>query len=228
MDVTTLHIAVWLATWVGTGFVYVLMIRRGINYVSRPGWVALYFTAATGLAAWPVREQLLPSLQALRPWHALLVGGATAVHVVGILALRAYVGPSELARRHPHIYWLRLDRRYLISKPFEILFQQALVLVLMLLLTERGFSVLACIACFVVLFPALHVPIVPLVGPTFGWYYVTASGVAAVVFPILIAARPDGYVFTYVLHGLFYFASAAVITLFARGRAQTRSTVSRR
>jgi len=212
MGSIALELAGWLAVWIATGLVYVWLVRRGITYVSRPLAVAAYFAVATALAAWPFRDLLAAPLGALRPWHGLALAGVIGLQLATYRILRKN-GPSARASQHPHIYWLRLDGNYHVSKPFEILFQQTLVLVLVRLITTNGGTLGACIGCFLVVFPALHVPIVPLVGRTFGLYYLAWSFVAAVVFPIVITSRPDGFVFTALGHWLFYLASSVVFTL---------------
>lgn len=209
MSSTWIEIAGWALLWVATGTVYVLMVRRGIDYVRQPGWVALYFAAASFLVALPFREVLAPRLASLRVGHGILLAVTICLQIVGYrFGARRWTAPASLIRAYPHIYWLPMDPRYHVSKPFEILFQQTLVVSLVSLLATHGWSLAGIIPVMVGVFALLHVPIIPLVGRFFGLYYLGASIIAAVAFPWLILARSDGFVFVYCAHWLFYLLSA--------------------
>lgn len=215
MSQTWIELAGWALLWLAIGTVYVFLVRRGIDYVRQPGWVALYFAAASILAALPFREVLTPRFASLRAWHAALLGLTILFQVAGYrFAARRWPRPERLIRAYPHIYWLPLDPRYHVSKPFEILFQQILVVSLVSLLAARGWSLAAIIAIMIAMFALLHVPIVPLVGQFFGLYYLGCAMLAAIVFPWLILARPDGFVLVYCAHWLFYLCSSLLFRRF--------------
>lgn len=198
-----------MAAWVAVGVVFVLLVRRGVNYLDRYPITALYFALATIVVATPFRDMLLPLLQELRPFHGVLFLFVLGLHVFVYHWLpRRLRRPGALIHAYPHIYWLRLDQRYNVSKPVEILFQQTLFVSLVLLFERSGMPRLGWNLLLVGLFASLHIPIVPLVGRYFGLYYLGSSIIAAIVFPAVILWRPDGFVYSYLLHWLYYLASA--------------------
>lgn len=210
-----IEICSWALVWLATGTVYVFLVRRGIDYVRQPGWVALYFACASLLAALPFREVLAPRIDALRWWHGALLLLTIFLQVsLYRVGARRWRGSARLIRAYPHIYWLPLDMRYHLSKPFELLFQQTLIVSLVSLLAANGWTVIRIIPVMIGVFALLHVPIIPLVGRFFGMYYLVGSIVAAVLFPAIILAIPDGFVYVYCGHWLFYLASALVFRRF--------------
>ncbi|MCA9726495.1 MAG: hypothetical protein KC729_02365 [Candidatus Eisenbacteria bacterium] len=199
----------WAASWVLGGAIFVLLVRRGVTYVDYYGVTAIYFALATVAVAVPFRHVLLPLAHQLRPIHAVLLAIVVGLHVWVYRWLpRRIPRPEALIRAYPHVYWLRLDPRYNVSKPFEILFQQVLFIALVLILAGTGWNRLVWNGALIVMFGALHVPIIPMVGRYFGLYYLWSSMVAALVFPAVILAAPDGFVYAYLLHWLYYLASS--------------------
>ena len=209
----------WMAAWVGVGTIFVLLVRRGVNYLDRYPLTALYFLLATVVVAAPFRGLLVPLLHELRPIHAVLFAIVLGLHVLVYRWLpRRMARPEALIRAHPHIYWLRMDQRYNVSKPVEILFQQILFVSLVLLLERSSMPRIGWNLLLIALFASLHIPIIALVGRYFGLYYLGSSLVAAVLFPAVILSRPDGFVYSYLLHWLYYLASAVFFWMRRTGR----------
>jgi len=199
----------WMAAWVAVGTVFVLLVRRRVNYLDRYPITAAYFLLATVVVAAPFRELLVPLLHEIHPMHLVLFGIVLRAHVLVYRLLpRRVARPESLIRAYPHIYWLRMDQRYNVTKPVEILFQQTLFVSLVLLLDRSGMPRVGWNLLLVAIFASLHIPIIALVGRYFGLYYLGSSIVAAILFPAIILWRPDGFVYSYLLHWLYYLASA--------------------
>jgi hypothetical protein len=224
----------WMASWVAVGAVFVLLVRRRVNYIDRYPITAAYFALATIVVAIPFRPVISPLLHELRPIHGLFFAIVAGLHVLVYRWLPGRVDrPEALIRAYPHIYWLRLDQRYNVSKPFEILFQQTLFVTLVLLLERSGWPRIGWNALLIGLFASLHIPIIPLVRRYFGLYYLGSSIVAAILFPAVILSRPDGFVYSYLLHWLYYLASsvffwtyAPSVTIEAAGTSVTKNSTS--
>ena len=205
---------VWVGLWllVGTGFV--LLVRAGFDYIRGFWATALYFAAGTlaaGRLFWTLLE---PRIRCLEPEYALWGCGAVAVYLLVHLWLRrTRVVDPRVTERYPHIYWLRLDDRYIISKAFEVLFQQTMVLTLTLFLSRLGYRGWTLSLFFMVTFALVHVPIAKLVGPFFGRYYFLSSLGGAVLFPQMILASQYGHVHSYIFHLGYYIASTVLFSV---------------
>jgi hypothetical protein len=199
------QILLWGALWLAGGTLFVLLVRRGMTYVDRPLTIAVFFFVLSVLVALPFRDLLLPRLAELEPVHGVLVLGLVGFQV-GTYAVtrRRLPRPERLIDANRHIYFLRMDDRYLVSKSFEILFQQTLLASLVLVLVDAGLSTSRIVIACVTLFAVAHVPLLKLVGRVFGVFYIVSAAVAAAVFPLLIAGVEAGIAYSYVLHSLFY------------------------
>ena len=112
--------------------------------------------------------------------------------------------PDALITRHPEEFYLRMDYRYLVPKSFEVLFQQLVIVVLTLLLSETGLSVTAVVFAFLGIFGLLHLPMLLVIGRGPGLYYGVASVTLAAAFPVLILRVESGFLYSYAAHWFFY------------------------
>jgi len=218
------QLILWLVLWLAGGASFVVLVRRGIDYVTHPLRVAAAFVGLTLILVqpfWPLVRTRVAETSPVAGLAIVAVAGiAVAVHALLRTRLRR---PAAFIAAHPHIYWLRLDDRYLVSKPFEILFQQTLLVSLVCVLDARGTSTTGIVLACMALFGASHVLLFRLVGRLFGWYYLLSSMVAAVVFPIVVLHVRDGIVWSLSAHWLFYVASAAAFWLvLSRGDSRAR------
>ncbi|MEZ4650849.1 MAG: alpha/beta hydrolase-fold protein [Candidatus Eisenbacteria bacterium] len=208
----------WVAVWVGIGGGFVLLVRKGLDYVH--GWhtTSVYFSLGVAVAALLFRGPLQPVLAALRPADVvwILVGLGIQLGVVWF-ARRNGRPPEKRITDAPHVYWLRGDPRYAFSKTFEILFQQTMLVALVHALAAAGFGRAMIVLLAVPVFGLVHVPITRLVGRYFGTYYFAFSLVAAVLMPLLILSGPHGFVLSYLLHVGFYAGSQLLFWDWSRG-----------
>ncbi|HLC98316.1 MAG TPA: hypothetical protein VJC21_06075 [Candidatus Nanoarchaeia archaeon] len=123
--------------------------------------------------------------------------------------------PSRLIERYPQQFFIQMDYRYLVSKSFDILFQQMMILMLVLWLSQQGFSLSMTMLFSLLLFGGVHIFALIPAGKLFGMYYLIASLLGAVVFPLLVLTVNYGFVYSYALHFFFYTASAVFFWLFA-------------
>jgi len=111
-----------------------------------------------------------------------------------------------------------MDYRYLVSKSFEVLFQQLVIVALTLLLAATGLSMMGIVLTFLLLFGVLHLPMLLIVGTRLGLAYALAAATFAVVFPVLILRVHDGFVYSYAAHWFAYMLAGAGVWL-SSGRA---------
>ena len=107
-----------------------------------------------------------------------------------------------------------MDYKYLASKPFEILFQQIMILILVLLLSKETFSMTETIFYFVLLFGIVHLLGINIAGKIFGTYFLVMSLIGAIIFPILILNVNYGFMYSFIVHVSFYSISSVLFWLY--------------
>ena len=216
----------WVAVWVGLGGGFVLLVRRSWDYIQ--GWhvTSAYFLVGAALAVALFRAPLHSVVTAFEPFDVswILVGLGIQLLVVWF-ARRNGRPPAKRIDDAPHVYWLRGDPRYAVSKTFEILFQQTMLVALVHILAQAGFSRSTIVLLAVPVFGLVHVPIARLVGRYFGAYYFVFSLIAAVLMPLLILSGPKGFVLSYLLHVGFYAGSQMLFWDWSR-RDRTLVTIA--
>jgi predicted membrane protein len=112
--------------------------------------------------------------------------------------------PIRFLEKYSHISYLRLDYRYLISKSFEIFFQQILIVSLVFMLKNNGFDLFWTTIVFAFLFGFGHIPMIRLEKSFFGIFVFIAAIISSFLFPFLILSFQYGFIYTYIAHWLFY------------------------
>ena len=154
------------------------------------------------------------------------------VYVVTVALYRvarvSFTRPEQLIERNPYELFLTLDYRYLFSKSFELLFQQIMIVVLILTIHRMTATMIHVIVIYGVIFSLAHLPIYPFIGTNekaFRVFYIVASIASAVLFPLLILKIDCGFVYSYAIHLSFY--TLAALILWRRHTRQTRSPDTR-
>jgi len=145
-----LEIALWAALWlIGFGIFFFYLNKKGITYTSFYFATALYFLITTLLLVIPFKSLLLPVLQDFTLTPFVLLGLSFIIEImVYFCAHRFLKKPVRFIHEHPSQYFLKMDYRYLFSKSFEILFQQALIVIFVLILNEYSFSLFQIMILF--------------------------------------------------------------------------------
>ena len=99
---------------------------------------------------------------------------------------------------------LHLDARQALTKIFEILFQQICALLIILGLSELGFSVGWISVIFTIVVFALHIPSPKWFGKIYGNYFLWMSALLAPLIPWLILTFPMGFYMSASLHIFMY------------------------
>lgn len=201
----------WLLAWcLGWGGFYALL-SRDINYISEPAVTVLYFSAVTVAVSFLCRGSILARRDQLRPGFLLVPG------LVCGLGVAVYAGfpllfspPSALIRQNPDMFFLHFSLRYLVSKLFDITFQQTLVLLLVASLARAGLSLRSvCLLC-AVLFGGPHLYLLGRNGIVIGGYFLAFSLLAGLVFPYAIMRFRRGLAYTFSLHLFFYIFTGSI------------------
>ena len=224
-----IDVLLWLLLWVAGWGVDGLRLRRGINYVTRFPVTSLYFLTLTLVIAFLLRATLTRLTAQFTPTPfivlALVYLVTIAIYRVGRTRLTR---PDQLIARNPYELFLTLDYRYLFSKSFELLFQQIMIVLLILTIHDLTPVMIHVIVIYGVIFPLAHLPIYPFIGTNekaFRVFYLIASVTSAILFPLLIMRVDYGFVYTFAIHLSFY--TLAGLILWGRTERPKRNTDTR-
>ena len=197
----------WLAGW-GVAF---WLIRKGITYVENYLITSLAFLSFSALlvVSFGRRYEPLTRNPTALPFLVLLLAVVVTIALYAVCP-RYFKRPDALIAKHPEEFYLRMDYRYLVSKSFEVLFQQLVIVALTLLLAATGLTRTGIVLAFLVLFGLLHLPMLRVIGGGLGIYYTIASATLAVVFPLLILRVHYGFVYSYAAHWFSYMLAGAL------------------
>ena len=197
------------AAWIASNLGYYLLlpavgIRPGYNVA--PFAVGLYYTAWIAIAVvafWPMYRNWTPFQNPMRAYIFLFA-------FVAAVAAFALFGLPKL----PSIIWteswdapelMLANEWYFLPKSIEILFQQLLIVALVLALAANNYAISTIAVVCAILFGSAHL-LLGFGGLPFG--YVVRFAAAAVafglLFPHLILRVPNGFAYSYALHWLYY------------------------
>lgn len=205
----TLLLILWICVWAGA---FYILIPQGVNYLERSWIFALYFlgAAAIGYLLFQSEIQTVLTMDALPIFPFALLAAVVIIIVGTYRTTKKHIpkpAEAEFIPNGPNPYFLTLDNRYIVSKSCEILFQQFVIAVLVILLLRSGLSLWQTMATFAVLFGVVHLPLLRTGNRFWGWYFTLFAIGSSVVFPPLISKVPYGFVYTYIIHWMFYTVS---------------------
>lgn len=192
--------------FVGWGGYYFLLQRRGIDFEHRHWITTLYFVVVGTVVAVTFRDY---TIRALVPFAAVPVIVAAlyllAQYWVNVWLQTKFVVPTEYLARFPDRNYLSVSNTRLIAKSVEILAQQVFIVLLIMFLRDAGLSLVQIVLGFMFLFGILHIP---LIQSEWGKWPAAAFAGAVIgfslVFPVIILTIPYGFMYTFVIHWLFY------------------------
>lgn len=105
---------------------------------------------------------------------------------------------------------------YFLPKSIEILFQQLLILALVLALAARGYGLRQISGICALAFGSVHV-LLALGGMPTGYVvrFMLAATAFGLIFPVLILRVPNGLAYSYILHWIYYAVTVAMPRLLA-------------
>lgn len=205
-----LCMGICFATW---GIFYNILHRKlGVNYTEHFWWTSVYFLSAGALVSLIFWQQVSEVLQdgARVPLIALSVF-ISALLVWSLYFPRLVREPKEYLDTYPDRYYLKIDWRRAIAKSTDIAAQQVFIVLLVLFLRDMGLSLYHILPWFLFLFSLLHIPLI--LSEWGKWPALLFAGAVIVfscVFPVLILYVPYGFVYTFMIHWLFYILAATV------------------
>lgn len=212
--------AIWVISDLGY---YLLLPALGIHPSYNAGSIAitLYYVFWVGIAVitfWPLYNRWTTGwatfenrLTSYLVWSLAFVGSTLfAAYLLPLMPPTAWTQPFTQPEVRAATPW------YFLPKSVDILFQQLLVVALVLTLAAQQYSMRRIAVYCAVLFGGMHAFL------AFGdvpWGYVIRFMVAAalfgLVFPHLILRVPNGLAYSYVVHWLYYAITVAMPRVFS-------------
>lgn len=206
MVVQIQYFIVWFLFWfLGWGGFYALPRNRR-DYIKNFGIISGYFLIVSLIIMFYFHDILAPIYANLTLLPIVLLGIFFLFIFLQYFFSNKYLRkPVELLEKfYSHIAFLSLDYRFLVSKSFDILYQQLLIIVLVFLLSNLGLNIILISIIFAIMFGFGHIAIIKMYKGFFGKLIFFAAIVSSFLFPYLILNFKYGFVYTYIIHWLFY------------------------
>jgi|SRR3989344_3473729 len=199
------NILTWALLWgLSWGF-FLLYIYKRIDYIKHFIWTALYFLATAIITSFIFSDYIVRIFENFTPIPFLVLVGVLVIHVFLYFYIPKHLKePEDYFQRYPKRQYLTLDKRRLVSKSMDILAQQLFVVLLVLFLQDAGLSFKQIILSFALVFGIVHLPLIFLERGWPSWYFTIGSILSAILFPILIIKVHYGFVYSYIVHWIFY------------------------
>lgn len=198
---------VWLVATLGY-YTVLPVLGFSLSYNNAPFIIAAYFFVWFLIATTGFRDVLGSLLFENRLWVY-----AATVLAAGVLVPTLLVQVAQLPIPYGAVVSSYSDLFfatpwYFLPKVTDILLQQTLVAVIVLALAEHIQSVRNVALTYAVLFGVPHIALFALSGASLAYATIMTVGAlaSAAFFPYLILKVRNGFVYTFVLHLLFYFA----------------------
>ena len=211
----TILLASWFSLWLSVWGVFIFLLKRGVNYIQTFRLVVGYFLCFSFLAAYIYKPFLFPFFAHLPlkilPFSLLLLFYLLAFI---IYAVGKKIFDKEILEENKQqwMFFATFDNRFLLSKSFDILFQQILLLSLVLFLQNFIQSNLLIILITGIIFGSMHLPMLKTKHNRIAPYFIFFSFLAGVFFSFLILFLPYGFLYSYITHWLFYIFAGIIIT----------------
>jgi hypothetical protein len=204
---------VWACSMAALNVIPPVFFGFNVSYQVYPFLVSAYYLVWLGILL-----LVFPNTtRAVFVDHSLSSFGLLSFFMAGIVLLYGYVFPaiqSQLPASIHAVDFLVGGPGYVLTKIIEILFQQVLIVALILSIASYKNDVLFVAGVYAALFGVAHLALVPKLGVPLTILFFGLALLSAVVFPYLIMKVRNGFVFSYMVHWVAYIAITFVILLF--------------
>ena len=199
----------WIFLWVFFWGVFKLFLLKHIDYIKHYLLTSLYFLFVTVIIAYIFKNDLVDIFSRFSIIPLIVLGITIIFHIVLYLYISKYIKePKNYFELHPDRQYLSLNFKRLFSKSVDILAQQIFIILLAVFLQSAGLNLVQTILIFAAIFGLAHVPLIFIENSWHSWYFTFSAILSAVAFPVLIIEIPYGFVYSYIVHWLFYTITA--------------------
>lgn len=187
----------------------------GINYLDSYLITTIYFILLIGLFIYLFKDEIKPGIYLPSRVQILLVILLYFFLLLFYSILDNIPKISSILDVNPGLYVLITENVYILTKSLEIFYQQITIAILVFLLnfrlnltTKKITHIFTTVFVLLHLFNLLYMPLI------FAIIFILGSFVAGLVFPKMIIKNRDGFIYTYLLHWLFYVVLDATLVIY--------------
>jgi hypothetical protein len=140
--------------------------------------------------------------------------GFLCLFMAGVTLFYGHVLPTAGAALATEPDFIRGGIEYLFVKTIEILFQQVLIMLLILTLASYKDDVWFVSKMYALIFGVAHLALIPRLGLVYTTLFFGASLISAFVFPYIVLRIKNGFVYSYMAHwGAYICMTSAILFL---------------
>jgi hypothetical protein len=181
-----------------------------VTYQEHPFLIASYYLIWLGVLffAFPHMSHEIFFENSLRSY------GFLSFFMAGVTLYYGYVLPAEGIAIATNPDFLRGGPGYLFVKTIEILFQQVLIMLLILTLASYRDDIWFVSKAYAAIFGIAHIALIPKLGLAYTLLFFGAALMSACIFPYIILRIKNGFVYSYIAHWSAYICMTTVIVFF--------------
>lgn len=182
------------------------------EYIDHPHLTFFYFVFSSGILMFiypPVLSFFTP-----RPFPIILALGSVSITYWLYKNLPKIFSGPKIGFPEDHHYWKLLDKKYIIPKFMEIIFQQTFFGAVMLLIMDNYKLSVSVMVLGALSFILAHIPLFVLQGKRIGMFYFMWAILGAPLFAFILIASGSLW-YTIALHMFFYTSLSAFSWLFS-------------
>jgi hypothetical protein len=191
---------IWFIVW---AFFIVVLQKQGVDYSNNYVITSVYFMLViTGLSS-VFRKEIGAYIETFTPRDLLIVSVFSAsMALIYFLANQFLVIPSGIdVSTLP--FAVRIQESFLVSKAFEIMFQQTIFIVSIYYIFDNNVSKWKDIFLFGIFTLLIHVPVL-LVPDSMSIILLSVSFFAGIIFSYCITRFKKGFIYSFMIHYGFY------------------------
>jgi len=194
------------------GFGFFFSNREKFNYIKKYYFTTAYFYFVSFLVVFLFKNDLIILIKPFNPLPFVLLVCLYIFNIfIYFITIKTLQKPQFLKNySNSHLQFLDMDFRYLLAKSGDILLQEVLMVTGIVLLSEIHLSLSQTTVFFVIIFTLLHL---------LYWYQITKKKhvpnsvarffvifpfLASLYIPSLVLRISYGFVYSYILHFLYY------------------------
>lgn len=194
-------VIIWFVGW----GVYFTLETKWLYFKNKPELTTVYFFALAVIILTSFEDLIPNSILAFMSFFPVVILAVfyTINHFYFILR-KNFKEPALLIEHHPHDGWLTANRKALFITSGHILFQQSIITLIILNLHSLGFDLKSVILIFMVIFGAIHLPLILIKDSYFTIMFTIGAVLSAVLFPMMLLNFNFGILINYAIHWMFY------------------------
>ena len=200
---------IWFLVW---AFFIVVLQEQGVDYSNHYLITSVYFMLVISSLSSIFRKEIGAYVERFTPKDLLIVSVfSAAMALIYFLVNQFIVIPSGVDVSHLP-FTLRMNESFLVTKAFEIMFQQTVFIIGIYYIFDNDVSRWVDMLLFGLFALLIHIPVL-LVPDSIGKILLSVSFFAGVIFSYCITKFKKGFIYSFMIHYCFYVLLGALYWL---------------